>query len=74
MVFSSPDFQATSPHNPCQTLCYQRKFIWTQVYECQYEINKSKKENLINDDLYLSSSDDETDNESDNEIKSDNDE
>ena len=31
-------------------------------------------ENLINDDLDLSSSDDETDNESDNETKSDNDE
>ena len=31
-------------------------------------------ENLINDDLDLSSSNDETDNESDNETKSDNDE
>ena len=31
-------------------------------------------ENLINDDLDLSSSDDETDNESDNETKFDNDE
>ena len=31
-------------------------------------------ENLINDDLDLSSSDDETDNESDNETKSDNEE
>ena len=30
--------------------------------------------NLINDDLDLSSSDDETDNESDNETKFDNDE
>ena len=29
-------------------------------------------ENLINDDLNVSSSDDETDNESDNETKSDN--
>ena len=29
-------------------------------------------ENLINDDLDVSSSDDETDNESDNETKSDN--
>ena len=31
-------------------------------------------ENLINDDLDLSSSDDKTDNESDNETKSNNDE
>ena len=31
-------------------------------------------ENLINDDLDLSSSDDETDNESDNDTKFDNDE
>ena len=31
-------------------------------------------ENLINDDLDLSSSDDETDKESDNDTKSDNDE
>ena len=31
-------------------------------------------ENLINDDLDLSSSDDETDNESDNETEFDNDE
>ena len=30
-------------------------------------------ENLVNDDLDLSSSDDETDNESDNETKFDND-
>ena len=42
--------------------------------ECKYEIKKTKMENLINDDLDLSSSDDETDNESDNETKSDKDE
>ena len=35
--------------------------------ECKYEIKKNKLENLINDDLDLSSSD-ESDNESDNEF------
>ena len=35
--------------------------------ECKYVIRKNKMENLINDDLDLSSSD-ESDNESDNEI------
>ena len=47
----------------------------TLLEECKYEIKKSKMENLINDDLDPSSSDesdDETDNGSDNE--SDNDE
>ena len=42
--------------------------------ECKYEIKKTKMENLINDDLDLSSSDDHADNESDGETKSDNDE
>ena len=40
--------------------------------ECKHEIKQTKMENLINDDLDLSSSDDKTDNESDNETKSDN--
>ena len=35
--------------------------------ECKYEIIKTKMENLINGDLDLSSSDDETENESDND-------
>ena len=35
--------------------------------ECKYEINKNKMENLINDDLDLSSSD-ESDNQSDNKF------
>ena len=35
--------------------------------ECKYEIIKTKMENLINGDLGLSSSDDETENESDND-------
>ena len=38
--------------------------------ECKYEIKKTKMENLINDDLNLSSSNDETDSESDNETDS----
>ena len=39
--------------------------------ECKYEIKKNKIENLINDDLDLSSSDNESDNdESDNESDS----
>ena len=35
--------------------------------ECKYEIKKTKTENLINDNLESSSSDDEIDSESDNE-------
>ena len=37
------------------------------MFECKYVIRKNKMENLINDDLDLSSSD-ESDNESDNEF------
>ena len=39
----------------------------TFLEECKYEIKKNKTENVINDDLDLSSSD-ESDNESDNEF------
>ena len=39
----------------------------TLLEECKYEITKNKMENLINDNLDLSSSD-ESDNESDNEV------
>ena len=46
----------------------------TLLEECKYEIKKTKMENLINDDLDLRSSDDETGNKSDNETKFDNDE
>ena len=42
----------------------------TLLEECKYEIKKTKMENLINDDLDLSSSDHEIDNESDNLTKS----
>ena len=41
----------------------------TLLEECKYVIRKNKMENLINDDLNLSSSD-ESDNESDNESDS----
>ena len=42
--------------------------------ECKYEIKKIQIENLVNDDLDLSSSGDKTGNESDNETEFDNDE
>ena len=38
----------------------------TLLEECKYVIRKNEMENLINDDLYLSSSDTESDNETDN--------
>ena len=46
----------------------------TLLEECKYEMNKTTMENLINEDLDLSSSDDDTGNRSDNHTKSDNDE
>ena len=46
----------------------------TLLEECKYEIKKIKMDNVINDDLDLSSSDNETDNESDNETKFNDDE
>ena len=48
------------------------KKFYPQIFleECKYVIRKNKMENLINDDLDLSSSD-ESDNESDSDIYSD---
>ena len=49
----------------------EKYYTQTLLEECKYVIRKNKMENLINDDLDLSSSDesdDESDNESDNEI------
>ena len=46
----------------------------TLLEECKYEIKKTKMENLINDNLDLNLSDDETDNKSQNETEFDNDE
>ena len=43
----------------------------TLLEECKYEIKKNKLENLFNDDLDLSSSDNETNSDSDNEDDSD---
>ena len=43
----------------------------TLLEECKYVIRKNKMENLINDDLGLSSFDNETDNESDSDESSD---
>ena len=53
----------------------KKHYPQTLLEECKYEIKKNKMENLLNDDLDLSSSD-ESDNESPNELKnrSDNDE
>ena len=45
----------------------------TLLEECEYEIKKNKMKNCINDDLDLSSSDNETDNDSDNEADDGND-
>ena len=39
----------------------------TLLEECKYEIKKTKMENLINDDMEPSSSDNETDRDSDND-------
>ena len=45
----------------------KKYYLQTLLEECKYEIKKNKMENLINDDLDLSSSDNETDNESDSD-------
>ena len=50
--------------------CYEsnkKYYPRTLLEECKYEIKKNKMENLINYDLDLSSSDNETDIDSDNE-------
>ena len=54
----------------------QKYYPQTLLEESKYEIKNNKLVNLINDDLDLSSSDNETDSDSDNEVdsESDNDE
>ena len=52
----------------------KKYYLKTLLEECKYEIKKTKMENLINDNMDLNSSDDETDSESDNETEFDNDE
>ena len=42
-------------------------YLQTLLEKCKYETKKTKMENLMNDDLDLSSSDNETDSESDND-------
>ena len=39
--------------------------VWVLLDECKYEDKNKKVENLVNDDLELTSSDNESDNESD---------
>ena len=46
----------------------KKYYLQTLLEECKYTIKKNKMENLINDDLNLSSSNNETDNESDHEF------
>ena len=46
----------------------------TLLEECKYKIKKFKMDNLVNDDLDLILSDNETENESDDETEFDNDE
>ena len=45
----------------------------TLLEKCKCEIKKNKMQNLINDDLDLSSSDNETDSDSDNEADNESD-
>ena len=49
----------------------QKYYLQTLLYECKYEIKRNKMENLINDNLHLSSSDTETDSDFDNESHND---
>ena len=49
----------------------EKYYLQTLSEECKYEMKKIKMENLINDDLYPSLSDNETDNDSDNESDND---
>ena len=51
----------------------KKYYSQTLLQECNYERKNTKIENLVNDDLDLSSSDDETGNESDNETEFDDD-
>ena len=45
----------------------KKYYLQTLLEECKYVIRKNKMENLINDDLYLSSSNNESDNEFDSD-------
>ena len=52
----------------------KKYYLKTLLEGCKYEIKKTEMENLINDNMDLNSSDDETDSESDNKTEFDNDE
>ena len=52
----------------------KKHFPQALIEECKYEIKKTKRENLINDDLDLKLSNDETDSDCDNDAEFDNDE
>ena len=52
----------------------KKYYLKTLLEGCKYEIKKTEMENLINDNMDLNSSDDETDSESDNQTEFDNDE
>ena len=52
----------------------KKYYLQTLLEECNYIIRKNKMENLINDDLDISSSDEcdnQSDNQTDNEIDND---
>ena len=46
----------------------KKYYLQALLKKCKYETKKTKMENLINDELESSSSDNETDSESDNEF------
>ena len=51
----------------------KKYYLQTHLKECKYEIRRTKIENLINDELETSASDDKTESDSDNdETESDN--
>ena len=51
----------------------RKYYLQTLLEQCKYEIKKAKMENLINDDLETSSSNDETENDSDRESNNESD-
>ena len=80
--FKAKKYQKKNESNKCLSMVMldfslivsEKYFPQTLLKECRYEIKKTKMENLINDNLDSSSSDDETDNESENETEFDNNE
>ena len=50
----------------------KKYYLQTLLEECRYEAKKTKMENLANNELELSSSDDESDNETESDNESDN--